>query len=330
MIGPKPTRTPGLSGYPQCDAELKAIADELWDGGKVLSRKNGKGQLLARLAIRLWTSLFRRPSPTRCWTSSIARTAMRRFISSSTAVTSPLSESSARFRVAGKRRTSPAVDGKSRDAPAYRIANGVTTVPLELPAYGSAFVTLRNPTTEAAIAAVPAVEKLVMGIPPGPWQVQFHPKVGWPQGSVTFTKLEDWHDSERRRHQVLLRLSATYRKTFAAPPTTHHSHLLLIGRRAPTGRGPGQRPKVGRRRRGRRGEWKSLQRPSFAANELEITVINAWFNGPPPALVASERESSYLLVPSAWTTTFPGAKGRCALLACRGWVPVMVEQGPPT
>ena len=30
VIGPKPRKSPSLSGYPECDAEVKRLADELW------------------------------------------------------------------------------------------------------------------------------------------------------------------------------------------------------------------------------------------------------------------------------------------------------------
>jgi len=37
IIGPKPTASPSLQDYPECDAEVRRIADELWDSGKVIS-----------------------------------------------------------------------------------------------------------------------------------------------------------------------------------------------------------------------------------------------------------------------------------------------------
>jgi len=37
VIGPKPGKSPSLSGYPHCDAEVQRLANELWDGGKIIS-----------------------------------------------------------------------------------------------------------------------------------------------------------------------------------------------------------------------------------------------------------------------------------------------------
>jgi hypothetical protein len=51
VIGPRPLRSPSLSGYPQCDAEIARLAAELWgsggnEGGGVLDRAVGQGRVL--------------------------------------------------------------------------------------------------------------------------------------------------------------------------------------------------------------------------------------------------------------------------------------------
>ena len=48
IIGRKPERSTSLKNYPECDAEVKAIADKLWgecDGRNILSNKYGKGKV---------------------------------------------------------------------------------------------------------------------------------------------------------------------------------------------------------------------------------------------------------------------------------------------
>lgn len=37
VVGPKPWKSPGLSNYPDCDAEVQKLAAELWDTGKILA-----------------------------------------------------------------------------------------------------------------------------------------------------------------------------------------------------------------------------------------------------------------------------------------------------
>ena len=46
VIGPKPVRTTSLKNYPECDEEVKELADKLWgdcDGEKILSNNYGNG-----------------------------------------------------------------------------------------------------------------------------------------------------------------------------------------------------------------------------------------------------------------------------------------------
>ena len=43
VVGPPPLKSPSLSGYPQCDAEVKKLAEEIWGDGVVERRGDGKG-----------------------------------------------------------------------------------------------------------------------------------------------------------------------------------------------------------------------------------------------------------------------------------------------
>jgi hypothetical protein len=51
VIGPRPLRSPSLADYPQCDDELKRLADELWGAGQpsvaMEEHSLGKGRLLS-------------------------------------------------------------------------------------------------------------------------------------------------------------------------------------------------------------------------------------------------------------------------------------------
>ena len=49
VIGPRPRKSPSLTGYPACDAEVKALAAELWgdcDGDRVTEHPFGKGRVI--------------------------------------------------------------------------------------------------------------------------------------------------------------------------------------------------------------------------------------------------------------------------------------------
>ncbi len=51
IIGSKPVGSPSLIGYPQCDDTVKHLADELWDGGKIISAKSPE-DVLASLGVK--------------------------------------------------------------------------------------------------------------------------------------------------------------------------------------------------------------------------------------------------------------------------------------
>ncbi|MCX6926226.1 MAG: glycosyl hydrolase, partial [Verrucomicrobia bacterium] len=42
ILGPPPVKSPSLSGYPQCDAEVKKLAAEMWGGGMGSDGRNGR------------------------------------------------------------------------------------------------------------------------------------------------------------------------------------------------------------------------------------------------------------------------------------------------
>ncbi|HTL71986.1 MAG TPA: glycosyl hydrolase, partial [bacterium] len=49
VVGPRPQHSPSLAGYPDCDAQVKQLADELWgkcDGKTVLENACGKGRVV--------------------------------------------------------------------------------------------------------------------------------------------------------------------------------------------------------------------------------------------------------------------------------------------
>lgn len=215
VIGPKPRRTPGLSGYPQCDAELKAIADELWDGGKILSGQAEKDVLTklgmpvdfaytAKESDALLDFIHRQDGETEIYFVINRRNRTQRV--------------ECGFRVTGKRSELwNAFTGQRQDAPACRIAEGRTTVPLELPAYGSLFVVFRQATDRPATSGKAFVDwKPVLEVP-GPWKVQFDPKWGGPKEPVAFEKLVDW-TSRSEEGIKFYSGTATYRTNFDFQP----------------------------------------------------------------------------------------------------------------
>jgi hypothetical protein len=222
----RPTRAPGLRDYPQCDAEVRQRADELW--GDLGSKTLGQGEVVAGRAIDdvlqskgilpdfagSFEAIHRRLGETDIY-----------FVSGSGAAECV-------FRVTGKQpelwcpRT-----GAIRDAVCYRpTEDGRTIVPVTLPEDGSLFVVFRKPADSRRLAAVPARGVEILGrngdgvtlhlwdnerhileksdgkqiaVEPahrpqpqevaGAWNVKFSPEWGGPE-SITFDRLVPWNE----------------------------------------------------------------------------------------------------------------------------------------
>jgi hypothetical protein len=55
VVGPKPARSTGLTGYPGCDRKIKKLADSLWgncNGKTVLEHRYGKGRIIWGRTLR--------------------------------------------------------------------------------------------------------------------------------------------------------------------------------------------------------------------------------------------------------------------------------------
>jgi hypothetical protein len=54
VVGPRPANSPGLSNFPQCDAEVQKMAEELWgecDGSSIQENRFGEGKIIWGRAI---------------------------------------------------------------------------------------------------------------------------------------------------------------------------------------------------------------------------------------------------------------------------------------
>ena len=151
VLGPRPLKSPSLSGYPQCDEEVQQLACELWgdcDGERVRKHAFGRGQvawgvppeeLLKQngvqpdfLCSRPWRFIHRSTSEAEIYFVANGQP----FEATATCA----------FRVAGKvpELWSPET-GRSERAGVYEVKDGVTRVSLTLGLSGSVFVVFRKP-----------------------------------------------------------------------------------------------------------------------------------------------------------------------------------------
>jgi len=169
VLGPKPTRTNTLSGYPQCDLQVKDLADKLWgecDGKTVHERRHGRGrivwdrnrvrQVLADLGIGSDCTISAKTG-----TEGLDYVHRRTekediyFVSNSS---NDWVDVECVFRVSGKRPElwMPETGAVAR-YPVYDSVAAGTKVPFRLPPCGSVFVVFRDPADAEHLVAVPEI-----------------------------------------------------------------------------------------------------------------------------------------------------------------------------
>lgn len=239
VIGPKPQRTPGLTGYPKSEQQLKTIADKLWGTQTVsvpFQRSYGKGQVVSGINIR---EVLTKASVLPDFSfQTKGENALLDFIHRRTDDTDiyflanrrsfPL-QANCTFRVSGRQPElwNPAT-GEERDLPQFKTQNGITSIPLEFEPYGAFFVIFRKAEGlkeaegkrdqgEGNFPVLSQIQEIK-----GSWMVQFDPQWFYPtiglsgdqaEGLLVFDNLEDWM---KRPEPAVKNFSgkAVYRKVF--------------------------------------------------------------------------------------------------------------------
>ena len=238
VIGAKPQRATGLQDFPDCDAEVTRLANELWGdaadqaGGE---HRCGQGRVIWGKTARE-VLLADGVPPDFEFTGGDAETVLdyihRRdgdaeiyFVANRG---NRWEEASCTFRVSGK--TPELFDpltGQTRPLSVYSQADGRTTVPLQFAPFGSWFIVFRKPAAAPGsvkgsnFPALTPAHTLA-----GPWQVSFDPRWGGPE-SVEFADLTDW----TKRSEDGIRFysgTATYRQTFDLPESLRSSAGRLV------------------------------------------------------------------------------------------------------
>jgi hypothetical protein len=238
ILGDKPVRAPGLTGYPQSDIDVRRLADEIWGVGSETSgtRVVGKGRVIWGKQIGdvlaadgvLPDFTFRSDQPF----SDIPYVHYRvgnaevYFISNQRLRKEAVECS---FRVSGMQpELWDAVNGTIRDLPVFGSDGKQTTIPLEFAARQSFFIIFRKPTgamrpqrnTANNFPHIRRLKELH-----GPWEVSFDPKWGGPK-RVAFERLTDW----TQRPEDGIRYysgTATYRKSFEIPGVPENKQFFL-------------------------------------------------------------------------------------------------------
>lgn len=292
ILGPKAKRAVSLVGGREGVAEFEKLAGGLWGGEGLVkgARVVGKGRVACGMTASEFLSLQGiapdlaiteadgSPAVETDWIHYRIGDADIYFLAE---LAGRAREVDASFRMAGRvpELWNP-VDGATREATRFSIADGRTRVPIALGPFDSHFIVFRKPTTEASREQSPNISTWQeISSVSGPWQVAFDPKLGGPSASVAFPKLIDWleHSEAGIRNYSG---KATYRTSFDLSENQMNRPLHIelgelrgnsIARVHLNGSDLGV-------------TWRPPYRVALGnsakvgTNTLEVTVINSWHN----------------------------------------------------
>ena len=234
VFGPPPLKSPSLQDYPKCDAEVKALAQEIWgdcDGEKVFTHPCSKGRVIWHkttvksgeqygnfsAVTNILNELtlppdFQSDAPIR-FTHRHDGAAEIYFVASPSA---SVVETPCVFRVTGKApELFDPMTGDIRPLPQFAENGGRTTVPMKFEPGQSFFVVFRSPDSSLKSGGInfPSLQKISELT--GPWTLSFDTKWGGPE-KIQFDSLDDW--SHRPEPGIKYYSGkAIYRKSFTLP-----------------------------------------------------------------------------------------------------------------
>jgi hypothetical protein len=210
VVGQRPQHSPSLEGYPECDRQVKSMADELWgpcDGKTVLEHDFGRGHVIwGKPLADIFAAHSLKPDfefqgaadGTQLVYNHRVDSAADIYFVSNQRRQSDSAECT--FRVGGKLPELWHPDtGEMETAPVWSAHDGRTTVRLDFDPAGSVFVIFRQTagsgdklTTadgkvlHAKATNLPASQQLT-----GEWTLSFPPNLGAPP-AITLEKLISW------------------------------------------------------------------------------------------------------------------------------------------
>ncbi|HWL17548.1 MAG TPA: glycosyl hydrolase [Opitutus sp.] len=239
VVGAPSQRDPGLRNYPQSDADVRAIAAELWGATNGETRQEsrfGRGRVIRGKPVRAVLAAdgvepdftFDAAAGSLDFIHRTADGAEIYFVVNRNARTDVVA---CTFRVAGLQpELWDPVTGARRDATEFTTTATTTTVSLRFAPHQSWFVVFRQPLRPSATQVPNFAATTVVQTLRGAWSVRFDPQWGGP-AEVEFPSLTDWTlslDEGIRFYSG----TATYLKRFhlEASPAAGERWLLDLGR----------------------------------------------------------------------------------------------------
>jgi len=204
ILGPSPKRSPSLQNYPQADAEVQKLVQDIWgnvDGKNIKTGKFGKGNLLNGASMQDALNLLHiipdvgLPDKNVLYAHRTTKEGEIYFLTNQTDQTIDITPA---FRITGKQpEWWNAVTGTTRNLPKFTKDKETTIVPIKLEAYESGFVVFKNKSNTSPshnnIENFPDA-KVITAIS-APWKVTFDTAMRGPSKPVIFNNLTDWTTS---------------------------------------------------------------------------------------------------------------------------------------
>jgi hypothetical protein len=286
LIGPKPTHSPSLADYPAADADVRALAADLWgdlDGVSRTIRYVGKGrvfwgwspaEVLAAASIPRDFDYARGLDAELAWLHRRTKDADIYYVANTT---DRARDVDARFRVAGREAELFHPDTGLVEPASYTITGDRTVVPLRLAERESVFVVFRR-TASAPSRTISHPSTATLATIDGGWEVSFPDTLGAP-AKIQLATLAPLTSSDDAGVKYFSG-TATYTKTISFPREWIRpgaATILDLGRVGDiadvsvNGRALGQ-------------VWKAPYRVDITSairpgeNRFEIRVTNQWTN----------------------------------------------------
>jgi hypothetical protein len=197
VYGPRPQQSPGLKGYPECDNEVRSIANRLWghiDGKTILWNSYGKGKLCQGLSLADFLAkagltpdvampvdfvyTHRKEADTDIYFIANQKNEQRKAEIS--------------FRIMNKQPEYwDALTGERRKLNVYTVNNGRTIIPLEFQQSGSCFIVFKNGSEPGHSSTKNFPGYSQTQTISGTWNVTFAGNIN-PPFFRTFNRLTDW------------------------------------------------------------------------------------------------------------------------------------------
>lgn len=288
IVGPRPLRSPSLSGYPAADEDVHALAEDLWgdlDGVSRTIRHYGKGQVIwgwpldrvmALEGIAPDFEASRDLDADLAWLHRRTGDVDLYYVAN---LTDRPQDIEARVRVVGREAEVWRPDNGAIQPATYRQEKEQTRVSLHLDERETAFLVFPR-VSSASARVVPASTKTVLTTIDGAWEVSFNPSLtGGEPANQSFPKLESWTLGATDGIKYYSG-TAAYRRVVQAPAEWFQTHSTLwldlgevgdVAEVLVNGRSPGIL-------------WKAPYRIEVSAamkagaNALEIRITNEWTN----------------------------------------------------